>query len=325
MKVENIIKNTVDMKATMKEITVLMTVYNTEKFVEKAIESVLKQTYTNFDFLIVEDCSQDKSKEIIQKYEKSDSRINVIYLDKNIGTIGASNLGLSNIETKWVARLDADDVMYPERLETQISFLKAHPDYCLTASWIDYINDKDEIIGNSHSELTDWQKVKESMQKNQPVGFCHSSVMFEKEYITKIGGYRVWPAEDIDLWNRVIESDKKIIVLPQTLTAYRISSSSITIKKTLESYRKYRYVKHCMILRRSGKEEISWEEFQKIKRSPYKKINMLRKDYAQYYRKKGVNAFASKKYLSAIYTLVISTILRPMQMINTLRNKSIQI
>ena len=303
-----------------------MPVYNVEQFVERTIKSVLKQTYKEFDFLIIENGSHDKSKEIVGQYEKSDDRIKVIYLKENIGMAGALNLGLSKIETKWVARIDSDDMMYPERLETQLSFLKKHPDYCLVASWINYINDEDRVIGSSHSELTDWKKVEESILKNQPIGFCHPSVMFDKEQIIKAEGYRAqfWPVEDIDLWNRIVESDKKLLVLPQVLTAYRISSSSITIKKTLESYRKYRYVKYCMILRRSGKEEISWEEFQKIKRSICEKVNMLRKDYAQYYRKKGVNAFASKKYLSAIYALSISAILRPIQMIHTLRNKSIK-
>ena len=108
-------------------ISVVMSVYNAETYLSHAIESVLNQTYDNFEFIIIEDCSTDNSKEILQNYAIVDSRIKIIYKEKNKGTLGFIenlNFGIENARGKYIARMDADDICHRERFEKQVSFLE---------------------------------------------------------------------------------------------------------------------------------------------------------------------------------------------------------
>jgi glycosyltransferase involved in cell wall biosynthesis len=120
-------------------VTVLMPVYNAEKYVAEAIESILNQTFQDFEFLIINDGSTDSSVEIIQSYR--DPRIRLLNLEQNVGLVKALNIGLSEIHSEYIVRTDADDISLPNRIETQLNFMQQNGAIGVCGSWFDTINE----------------------------------------------------------------------------------------------------------------------------------------------------------------------------------------
>ena len=119
------------------KIAILMSTYNGEKYLVQAIDSILNQTYQNFEFIIIEDSSTDNSLDILEEYAKKDSRIKIIKKEKNIGIKGFIknlNLGISIAKGKYIARMDADDISLPERFQKQVDFLEKNSDFNLEQS-----------------------------------------------------------------------------------------------------------------------------------------------------------------------------------------------
>ena len=112
----------------MPAVSVVMPVYNGEKYVAEAIESILAQTFTDFEFIIVDDGSRDRSPEIISDYERRDDRIRFLAFEQNKGRAAAKNLGIEAATGQYIAGMDSDDVSLPQRLEKQVDFLRANPD-----------------------------------------------------------------------------------------------------------------------------------------------------------------------------------------------------
>ncbi|MCY3864790.1 MAG: glycosyltransferase family 2 protein, partial [Chloroflexi bacterium] len=109
-------------------VSVVMPVYNREIFVAEAIESILEQTFSDFEFVIVDDGSQDRSPEIIRQYERRDDRIRFLAFKQNKGKAAAKNFGIEAAQGQYIAGMDSDDVSLPQRLEKQVEFLRANPD-----------------------------------------------------------------------------------------------------------------------------------------------------------------------------------------------------
>lgn len=215
-------------------ITVLMSVYNGEKYLREAIESVLNQTIRNFDFLIINDGSTDKSERIIKSYH--DQRIRLIVNKKNIGLIGSLNNGLSMATGKYIARMDCDDISLPRRLEKQLTFLNSRPNIGVVASYTNEINEK----GNLLSTL--WARDRESISceeiyHNLFFGNClaHPTVMINKEILDKFSlKYRsdYLDAEDYDLWCQIAQI-APIVKIPEPLLFYRKHGGNISIAKLM--------------------------------------------------------------------------------------------
>lgn len=123
-----------------------MPVYNGERFLREAIESVLQQTFADFELLIVNDGSTDRSLDIIQTY--NDSRIRLIDNGANLGLIAARNTGLKNARGEYIALLDCDDIAYPDRLAEQIAFLDKNPSFGMVGAWIEMIDEKSNRLVN---------------------------------------------------------------------------------------------------------------------------------------------------------------------------------
>lgn len=125
-------------------VTVLTTAFDAERHLAQAVESVLAQTFEDFEYLIVDDCSQDATPEIVERYARRDDRVRYVRRDRQGGPYVAANEGFRQARGKYVARLDADDVCFPTRLERQLEFLSSHPDLRACASEVDLIED-DEV------------------------------------------------------------------------------------------------------------------------------------------------------------------------------------
>jgi len=205
-----------------------MSVYNGEKFLPEAIDSILSQTCGSFEFIIINDGSTDGTRGILESF--TDERLILLHQD-NSGLTQALNRGIAVAKGKYIARQDADDISKPERLEKQVAFLEAHPGVGLLGSRFEFI-DEDGKVKRQSLLPTDNDTLQERLPKiNQ---FCHASVIMRKEALDKVGAYREFfrYAQDYDLWLRISEHCE-IANLPETLVQYRELPEAISSRKIL--------------------------------------------------------------------------------------------
>jgi glycosyltransferase involved in cell wall biosynthesis len=136
-------------------ISVLMCVYNREKYLPAAIESILNQSFRDFEFVIVNDGSTDKSKKILDAFAQRDSRINIIEEPKNVGIIQALTTGIRHCSGKYIARMDSDDLSTPDRLQVQVDFMETHPEVDILGSAYEIIDESGAYIGSFGSRPSD--------------------------------------------------------------------------------------------------------------------------------------------------------------------------
>lgn len=221
-----------------KNITVLMPVFNEkETYLRKSIESILNQSYKDFEFIIINDGSTDKNIErILNKYRNSDPRIILIHGKANIGLVKSLNLGLGKATGKYIARIDSDDIAEINRLEKQLEFMRKHPRYALCGSWSYIINEAGEIIGRKRFYTDHKEVLKKILFFNF---FTHSSLFFNRSIAIENGGYNenIKKAQDYDLILK-LSGKYPIANLPEFLCFHRIQANSISAKskKTQEWY-----------------------------------------------------------------------------------------
>jgi glycosyltransferase involved in cell wall biosynthesis len=213
----------------MPAVTVLMPVYNAEPFLRESIESILRQSWTDFELLIVNDGSTNHTRHIIDSY--NDPRIRVLDQLANTGLARSLNLGLNAARAPLVARQDADDRSHPARLKTQVEFMHANPEVALLGTQVRVLNKHGRT-----SRRPGWQKaVTDTAIRFQSLfdnPFIHSSVMFRRDIVwQELGGYDETFAtgQDFELWSRVA-ARYKVWNLPATLIAYRFHSSSTSAR-----------------------------------------------------------------------------------------------
>jgi len=206
------------------KLSVVLPVYNAEKFVAKAIQSVLDQTYKDFELIIINDGSKDSSLEIIQSFK--DPRIRVID-QENQGLAKTLNIGLGLAKGDYIARMDADDICLKHRFQEQITYLKKHPDIGLLGTAVEIIDENDKHL-SYHAPYIGHDKLVQFMnEKGNP--FKHPTVMFKREIALRCGGFNEQIGkyfEDYFLWNLIAEK-AKVENLPKVLLKYRMSSGSI--------------------------------------------------------------------------------------------------
>lgn len=211
------------MPVTTVLISVVMSVYNGENYIREAIDSVLNQTFPNFEFIIVDDGSTDSTLEVINSY--NDNRIKIL-TQSNQGQAVARNNAIKKSRGKYIAILDADDISLSRRLELQYDFLRKHPE-CLATGANAQIIDKEGNYVFETNILLSWLDVKKSLPK---MPFYHSSIMFRKEAFLRVGGYpEIFRIEDVVFVNKIANIGQ-IINLPNTLIKYRLVPQSTTNK-----------------------------------------------------------------------------------------------
>jgi glycosyltransferase involved in cell wall biosynthesis len=211
------------------KISVLLSVYNGEKYLREAIESILNQTFTDFEFIIVNDGSTDNALEIIKSYD--DERIRIINNEQNIGLTKSLNKALKQARGEYIARQDADDISLPNRFEEEMKYLDEHPETALLGTSVYLIDKFGEIIGK-HIVLAKPSK-KDLLKGNQ---FNHGSTIFKKEIIDKVGGYNelIRYSQDYELWLRIAKQ-YKVRNLTQVLYKLRLHDENVGLTNTEES------------------------------------------------------------------------------------------
>jgi len=215
------------METTVKKplISVIMSVFNGEKYLRDSINSILNQTYRDLEFIIINDGSTDGSIEVIQEIEERDNRI-VLIDRENKGLIASLNECIHLAKGEYLVRMDADDISMPNRIEEQLQFMVENPDVSVLGSYV-------EIFGYEVKSSIWKLPIKDQALKARllfTVAFCHPSVMYKKEIFNEAGFYYnkdYLNAEDYELWTRLAEK-YKFSVVPKVLLKYRYVISSIS-------------------------------------------------------------------------------------------------
>ncbi|HEX6848566.1 MAG TPA: glycosyltransferase [Chitinophagaceae bacterium] len=208
-------------------VSVILPAYNCEKFIGKAIQSVLQQTLSDFELIIVNDGSTDNTESIIHEF--NDPRIVYQKNRENKGLINSLNTAISMAKGKYTARMDADDICLLERLSKQKAFLDQNENITAVASTIEFINDREEKIGIwelDRQTITPGQIKKALLRQNC---IAHPTVVIRSEMI-KLLKYKEYQKniEDYDLWLRLLNRGLKIAKLEEPLLLYRVHDTSIT-------------------------------------------------------------------------------------------------
>jgi glycosyltransferase involved in cell wall biosynthesis len=203
----------------MPALTVLMPVFNAEKFLSAAIDSILQQTFQDFEFIIIDDGSSDKSASVIQSY--SDPRIHFYANKENIGISETLNKGIRLAEAPWIARMDADDISYPERLEKQMAYLEANPDCGMVSTLTRVISESGDVLRID--------RIRSEHFYYNLAFICwiyHPTVLFSKTAVQEAGMYTATYSEDFELFWQ-ISRRHKIYNLPTILLDYRVTDQSL--------------------------------------------------------------------------------------------------
>ncbi|QEC80063.1 glycosyltransferase family 2 protein [Mucilaginibacter ginsenosidivorax] len=230
------------MNFSIPQITVLMPAYNAGKYIGDAITSVLEQTFTDFELLIINDGSTDDTVDVVRSFD--DPRIVVIYQD-NKGIAGALNNGLKYARAPYIARFDADDICYPERLQLQYDFMIANPEYSVIGSAADYIDMEGHFLFTHKPPAFDNNEIQQLKYSVCP--FIHSCVFYKKDMVISKGGYNehAYTFEDHFLWVNILK-DQKACNLAQPLIKVRLNPESITIDEKWRP-RKFRDIKYATL------------------------------------------------------------------------------
>lgn len=210
---------------TTVKVSILLPVYNAAPFLAEAIHSILNQSFGDFELIILNDGSEDNSKEIIFSF--SDSRIRYIENETNLGLIKTLNKGVEICEGKYIIRMDADDICVPGRIEKQLRFMEKHPDVGLCGTWAYVIDNKGTITGKIINQ-TSTSFISVSLLFSVPL--IHPSTCFRASILKQNLYHEVPVAEDYDLWCRLNEQTK-IANIPDFLLYYRWHNTNISREK----------------------------------------------------------------------------------------------
>ena len=218
-------------------ISVVMSVYNGEQYAPEAVESILAQTYHNFEFVIIDDGSTDGTKALLEAYAQRDPRIRLVSRP-NKGLTKTLNEGLTLARGEFVARMDADDVSLPNRFEKQVTFLRANPDCVCVGARVLRVDPYGSPLSESDHKLTHEEIDRQLMEEGLGWAVTHPVAMMRRDAVVKVGGYREQfrTSQDLDLWLRLAEVGR-LANLPEVLLKYRYHPQSVGFTKFEEQRR----------------------------------------------------------------------------------------
>lgn len=219
------------MRECMPKVSILLSVFNNEDTIKRSIKSVLSQTYSNFELIIINDASNDQTCYILEELSNTDCRICVYTNVNNLGLTCSLNKGLKFCNGDYIARIDADDIWHQDKLQKQMDFMLKNPEYALLGTAYEEVDSKGQYYRGStvpfHQES---EALKKAMIKYNP--FFHSSVIIRRDVLTKFGGYdkSCFYAQDYNLWVR-IAAEYEIANLSHILAYRGMSQDNISVKK----------------------------------------------------------------------------------------------
>lgn len=305
--------------------TIIMPVFNGEHYLKQAIESIITQTVSNWEFLIINDGSTDGSERIALEYQEKDNRVRVITI-RNSGPAFALNIGLSESKGELIFIAHADDINLPNRLESQISAFTRDSSLSFCGSLVKYINYNGMVIGKSTSKYIEEKNItKDLFDKSFISDIHHTTMAYRREILINNNGYDISCAvnEDVEIYSRLARKGYKWRVLNEVLVFYRIHQNAASVSKISKVRFHLGYLKNNHKLSISGNAVLSYEDYIKIylKKSLFFKINRRRKDLSHVFYKKATCHYAGKKYFKSFWYLFYAAFLQPLLVLKLLITK----
>lgn len=300
----------------MSAVTIAIPCYNAGGFLRDCVQSCLRQTVPAKEVIVVNDASTDP--ETLQALHDISLQpcVRIINNGTNMGKALSLNKIFDSCATDYLILQDADDLAMPNRVERQLDFMEGHPAAGCSSSFVRYINKHGHPIGHGKLDLLSPEKLDRYMKSDEPFGlFCPSVILRVTMLADTSLRFRpqFWPADDIDLWNRIAEAGWQVLAQPEELVCYRIHGSSAVTSGFHATRRKYEFLRACLRARRAGVKEPSEEEFLKAWNAvpPLEKLNRWRKAEAKHrYRMAGF-FLGEKRLPSAALSLICSFLLQP--------------
>ena len=236
-------------------VTVLMPVYNAAAFLQEALDSISAQSLDDFELIVVDDGSTDDSPAILAAHAAREPRL-VVVRQPNAGISAALNTGLARARGEFVARMDADDLMHPQRLARQVAFLRAHPALGFCASALELIDTHGRVFEHHHPGPRSEAELQAMLERRAPLTFTHPSVMLRAAALHGLDGYRpeFEPCEDMELFGRLILVGRPGLVMDEPLLRYRVHTASISGSRIARQRREQEFVRARFYAARGGDE-----------------------------------------------------------------------
>ncbi len=302
-------------------VSVIMAVYNGERYLAEAVESVLGQSHEDFEFVIVDDGSTDRTPKILDFYAARDGRVRVIS-QTNAGQPASLNRAHAEARNEWVAVLDADGACMPHRLETQLRALRREPSVRVlgaSAFWTNEWGGTRGIRAFGPKSLKEFERLAAG---RDPIVIVHPTAMMHRATILKLGGYAedFGPAADVELWSRVSD-EHPVISLSEPLLYYRIHTSSMSVTRFFEQRLLARWIRARQHARRRGLSQPTLDEYRKRQESPFtlRCLNYRRKDWGQYLITRSVLAWWTGYRSRALLLRAAALALVPLQTASRVR------
>ena len=209
-------------------VTVVIPVYNGASYLEEAVTSVLKSTYTNYEILLINDGSKDTSKALCKQLEKKYSNVHFRSFEKNRGLGRVLNFALKYAKGQFICRINQDDAMAPDRIQKQVTYMMTHPEVTLLGSWLNVID-----TGTGETRINKFLEKDEDIRKTwlmlSPV--WDAAVMYRRKVALEVGGYdqSYWPADDLHMWYRLGKAGK-IANIQEPLTTIKVHNGAASVK-----------------------------------------------------------------------------------------------
>jgi len=305
------------------KLTVIMSVYNGADYLSLAIESILAQTFRDFEFIIVNNGSSDSTLSILKIYAAKDNRIKIINSKQTLSYVEGRILGIKECKTDWFALMDADDISLELRFEKQMNIINSELGSQIAAigTWGEYINAQGKVLGRMRSGPETIEKFTKLYESNEATLLIDPSAIINLELFWKCKGYNkeMVPAADLDFYYRLAETGKKILAIPEILIKYRVHNKSTSVAETMLQRKKAHFVNFNMRLRRNNLKEINYADFcLNIWSKPRYRLPRIIKDISMHFYKRAGLYYGEEKYLLFIFYILLVFFINPKYLINKL-------
>ena len=298
-------------------VSVIMSCFNeSEEELKESIDSILNQSYRNFEFILVNDNPKnDRLKKILESYKLDDFRVKIINNETNIGLAKSLNKALMLSKGKYISRMDADDISYPNRLEKQLEYLESNPDCDIVSTNRDDIDENSNIIRKASAVIVEDDAIPKILKYGSII--THPSVMIKASILKKLNGYRLFKSsQDYDLWLRMVSLHCHFHIMPEVLIKYRIRKNSITKSNFARSYFCLKYIRELFFERENsnGSDSFSEDSLNIIFNLPISKTEPINQQYNQ------IMSLSRNKFQPVIFLKVILGMLKNKDCFINLKN-----
>jgi glycosyltransferase involved in cell wall biosynthesis len=306
-------------------ISVVMPVFNGQRFLAQAVDSLLAQRFADFEIVAVDDGSTDDTPAILARYAEADPRVRVVR-GEHSGISAALNRGIEAATHEWIARMDADDVASPDRFTKQLAAAAAHPQVAVWGSYANHVDSTGRVLGLSRTGPTSVDEFHKLRTAGEDCYVIHPTSMFRKDVFERVGGYdsRFNYCEDFELFDRMAEHGP-VVAIPEPLLQYRIHATSVSMQRFFTMRKFASYVRARQRARLDSK-QLSYEQFEKDRAARSciaRTADALHTTSGFYYRKAGLAAAEGSKVKAAMF-LATSALMNPVYAIPRVWNQVVK-